>query len=341
MARLIISASAFVLFATVFRKHAGNQHIIRAVTIASFLHIFLSVADLTSHAIGFPEALSYIRTSAANMLDNQIMLGIKRMSGGFPEPSSYSYYTIGLYAFWLTYWFRSKSSKGGGIMAIVMALLLIRSTSTSAFVCLGTFTALFFSAHFASIARNRHAFLTYLTIGFVTPICIAAFVLAYNFVPALQSLLDHILFDKASSASGVERMSWNTQALKNFYETYGLGTGIGSVRSSSWLTSTLGSMGIIGLGLFLWFIVQCFLTKSAPKDRNTQTTILAIALQNGAAGVFLQSLITKPYPNLEVPFFAMLGIAIGLLGYQARQSVAGAPAPTVYPRAALLSAHPK
>jgi len=321
IARLIIAASSFVLLATFFRKFGKTNHVLHAMILASVLHIFLSVLDVTSHALGFPQLLNFIRTSSAMMLDNQIILGIKRMTGGFPEPSSFSYYTIGLYGFWLRYWFQPQSARLAGFMLIAMIVLLIRSTSTAALVCMGVFTALFFAFHVAKIARDRKAALVYLVAGFLTPAIIGAFTIAYSFIPELQSLLDQILFSKASSDSGVERMMWNSQALVNFYETYGLGTGIGSVRSSSWLTSTLGSMGIIGFGLYMWFIGSALTMRPPFEHRLSQTSHIVAALQSGAAAVFLQSLITKPYPNLEVPFFAMAGVAVGLLGYQARARV--------------------
>jgi hypothetical protein len=186
---------------------------------------------------------------------------------------------------------------------------------------MGVFTILFFTFHVAKIARDRKAAIVYLVAGFVAPAVLGAFTVAYSFIPELQSLLDQILFSKASSHSGVQRMMWNEQALVNFYETYGLGTGIGSVRGSSWLTSTLGSMGIIGFGLYTWFIGSALTMRPPFEHRLSQTSHIVVALQSGAAAVFLQSLITKPYPNLEVPFFAMAGVAVGLLGYQARASV--------------------
>jgi hypothetical protein len=321
IARLIIAASSFVLLATVFRKFGGTNYVVRAMILASSLHIFLSLLDVASHTLGFPQLLSFIRTSSAMMLDNQMMLGIKRMTGGFPEPSSFSYYTIGLYAFWLRYWFQPQSSRLAGFMLVAMGLLLIRSTSTAAYVCMGVFTILFFTFHVAKIARDRKAAIVYLVAGFVAPAVLGAFTVAYSFIPELQSLLDQILFSKASSHSGVQRMMWNEQALVNFYETYGLGTGIGSVRGSSWLTSTLGSMGIIGFGLYMWFIGSALTMRPPLEHRQSQTSHIAAALQCGAAAVFVQSLITKPYPNLEVPFFAMAGVAVGLLGYQARARV--------------------
>lgn len=327
LVRMIIAASTFVLLATIFRKFGRVDLVLRAIIIASTLHIMLAITDVTSHAFGFPELLGYIRTSSAMMLDNQIILGVKRMTAGFPEPSSFSYYTIGLYAFWLTYWFKAEESKMAAFMVIAMALMLIRSTSTAAFVCLVVFTALFFAFQFAEAARRRKAALIYLVFGFVTPTIVGLFTLAYSFIPELQNMLDQILFSKASSRSGIERMEWNTQALVNFYDTFGLGAGIGSVRSSSWLTSTLGSMGIIGCGLYLWFIMSALTARSGPEHRSSQTTQVATALQCGAAAIFLQSLITKPFPNLEVPFFAMAGIAVGLVSYQSRHALFGGTRP--------------
>src|SRR5262249_31707809 len=59
----------------------------------------------------------------------------------------------------------------------------------------------------------------------------------------------------SDTVSFVIRISGDLYALHLFGETYGLGIGLGGVRSSSLLATMLASVGVVGTGAFLWFIV--------------------------------------------------------------------------------------
>ncbi|MEM9552288.1 MAG: hypothetical protein AAGA05_14000 [Pseudomonadota bacterium] len=315
LVRLVMAGSVFFLLATMFRITGDHVQVYRAMVAATLLHIVLSVIDIGSYALGLPDLLDVLRTASVAMLDNQIVLGIKRLTAGFPEPSSFSYYTIGLYGFWLRYWFGARNSRLSGLMLLAVLALLVRSTSTSAYICLLIFTLLFLSWQFAEIARAQRATTLYVVLTTALPALAGIFVVLYNFVPAIPNLIDQILLSKLQSDSGVERMNWNLQALVNFAETYGLGAGIGSVRASSWMSSTLGSLGLIGAAVYVWFVAATLLQRPPVALRRSDAAHIVAALQSGCAAILIQSLITKPYPNLETPFFAMAGLAVGLCRY--------------------------
>jgi hypothetical protein len=71
----------------------------------------------------------------------------------------------------------------------------------------------------------------------------------------VSDFFDTLLFSKLGSESGVERSSWNTQALANFLDTAGFGIGLGSARSSSWALSLLAQTGLLGTALFASFLL--------------------------------------------------------------------------------------
>ena len=58
-----------------------------------------------------------------------------------------------------------------------------------------------------------------------------------------QNLIDTMVLNKLSTASGIERSAWNEQALQNFFDTFGFGVGNGSVRASSFPIGVLASLG--------------------------------------------------------------------------------------------------
>ena len=310
--RMLFSGSIFFVLATVFRKEGRHGEIHKALIIASVAHVLLAIADVGSYALGLPDLLDGMRTMNMMFLDNQMMFGVKRLSGGFPEPSSFSFYTVGLYAYWLKYWFSERTSRIGAIMVLLMAFLLLRSLASSALVGIACFTILFFAWHLGSIAKRKKATVVYIVLTMILPISFGLGVVVYNLNPAFATSLDTLIFSKLSSGSGIERMQWNTQALLNFFDTFGIGAGIGSVRASSWLFTSLGSFGVLGTGLYLAFIIQTFRARPPQTAADTGAANVVAALQSAMLAVFIQSLLTKPYPNLETPFFAMAGLAVGL-----------------------------
>jgi hypothetical protein len=310
--RMLLSGSIFFVLATVFRKDGRYDEIHKALIVASVAHVVLAFMDVGSYAIGLPNLLDVIRTMNLNFLDNQTIFGVKRLSGGFPEPSSFSFYTVGLYAYWLKYWFSERTSRLGAIMVLLMAFLLLRSLASSALVGIACFTILFFAWHLGNIAKRKKATVVYIVLTMIMPISFGLGVVVYNLNPAFATSLDTLIFSKLSSGSGIERMQWNTQALQNFYDTFGIGAGIGSVRASSWLFTSLGSFGVLGTGLYLAFIIQTFRARPPLSAADTVAANVVTALQSAMLAVFIQSLLTKPSPNLETPFFAMAGLAVGL-----------------------------
>jgi hypothetical protein len=72
-------------------------------------------------------------------------------------------------------------------------------------------------------------------------------------------LLDMMIFKKAESSSFFERSLWNHTGKMAFYQTWGLGAGAGSTRTSNWAISILSNTGVLGallmggfLGLLFW-----------------------------------------------------------------------------------------
>jgi hypothetical protein len=72
------------------------------------------------------------------------------------------------------------------------------------------------------------------------------FVLNERLFDPVLDLVQTTILDKPYSESGVERAYWNAKSLQAFVDTNGLGIGMGSSRSSSWMISVLAQLGIVG-----------------------------------------------------------------------------------------------
>lgn len=66
-------------------------------------------------------------------------------------------------------------------------------------------------------------------------------------VDRLGHVMQRILFDKLHSESGVQRRFWAMQGWTAFVDTWGLGVGPGSFRSSSLIMAVLGCTGAVGM----------------------------------------------------------------------------------------------
>jgi hypothetical protein len=126
---------------------------------------------------------------------------------------------------------------------------------------------------------------------------------------AASSIVDYLnvlLFDKASSQSGIERASWNAAALRNFFDTDGFGAGLGSVRASSFLVAVpanLGLPGVIFFGAFFWQALG-----RAGLDGGPEAD-LRVAARNGCLGLLLAAAVSGALVDLGLQFYFLAGLA--------------------------------
>ena len=159
-----------------------------------------------------------------------------------------------------------------------------------------------------NISRRGLA-MTFVTLSLLPFMIIVGYSL-YQMVPSVTEFVDRSLLDKLSSDSGIERMSWNAQALRNFVDTNLLGAGLGSVRASNWVCAALGTLGLPGFLLMCWFLWQVF--SSVPRNSGDHTQRIALALKMALVGFLARAVVVKASPNLDISFFAMAGVVVGL-----------------------------
>lgn len=311
--RMTLSVLAFFVFATLFRRQPGPEPVLRGMIAATVVHAAMGLADLVTHAAGRRDLMDVFRTANYAMAVNQEMAGLKRMVGGFPEASAFGYYTLGLFGFWLQYWLSAGRSRVAGWMLLLTTAVLLRSTSSSAYVAatgfLLIFTALRIGSGVAqSVSRRSAAILGGAVV--LLPLVVFTAVMAYETNAEVRAFVDRSLLNKLESDSGVERMSWNLQALRNFVETGLIGAGLGSVRASNWLVASLATLGLVGTALYLAFIVSV-LRPRGPLPAGPAGDVV-LALRAACLALLLRALVVKATPNLEIIFFLLAGIAVGM-----------------------------
>jgi hypothetical protein len=312
--RHLLGACLFLAAATVFRLRPDPGPAVTALAVATGLHATLGVLDVATFHAGLAALLEPVRTANYAILWDHSMMGVKRMIGGFPEASSFGYYSLGLLAVWLHLWLTGHRRRLAGAMLLISTVCLLHSTSSSAYVSIVAFVALYGTVRIvAALGRKvsrRGAGIAGMALVAVWLSAVGVFA-AYTFLPPVEAFLDRALFDKLDGASGVERASWNAQALTNFVETWGLGAGLGSVRASSWAVAVLASLGLVGAFLYAGFLATLLAPRGAWRGRDPRASV-ADATRAGCAAMLVSGVLTLPTPDLSLAFYAFAGIAAGL-----------------------------
>jgi len=324
--RLMLGYLVFIGLATAFRRAAEAGSLVVAMIVATSVHFAMGWIDVLTYAAGLDNLLEFIRTANYTIRVTDTMAGLKRMIGGFPEASSFGFFSLGLFGFWLQYWLSMHRSRAAPWMLAMASIAVLRSTSSSAYLSLVVFLigfAIFNFFRFLRPEAERRSVAVTVAGALLLWFAAVGATASYQMVEPVTAFFDDILFDKMESDSGVERMSWNTQALTNFRDTWGLGAGLGSVRASNWLIACLGSIGALGTALFVAFLTAFLLSPPGPAGDARHGSI-----RGAKAGVFAMlssAVLTHSTPDLGLFIFALAGAATGLSRAATGESVSGAP----------------
>ena len=310
---LTLSLAAFLAMATHSRTSPEPGRIERAMVVATVVNVALGLFDIGSAAVGAAFLMDPLRTANYSILSEAEVMGFKRMIGGFPEASSFGSFSMGLLGFWLHRFLAAPKSGLAATMLVIALFCVVRSTSSAAYVALVAFAAIYCLYHVVMRMRSvlsrqivNTAILGILLLWHAMIMVYAA----YELVEPVSAFLNALVFEKLGTDSGVERMSWNAQALRNLTDTWLIGAGLGSARASNWLLSSLGSVGVPGTALFIAFLVAMF--RMRVQGQGTEAGMTVAALKWGCAATIITELLIASTPNIGVFFFAIAGLATGL-----------------------------
>lgn len=263
---LVAGLVCFIVVAALARS-GYSRSIASAILVAAGLNLFFAFLDLATYATGTQDYLSFIRNANYRMLESGEIQGFKRIVGSFAEAGAYSYATIGFYAFAISLWLDRYRAPYLSVIAGVSLLTLLLSTSSTAYLTVAAFSLILYASATRRLIeyRGTQRHFAFILFGPVALVILAA---GAMLVPAametISALFDSTITNKLSTQSGVERMEWNRQATEVFFDTYGIGAGVGSVRASSFLIAILANCGVLGLLLFAIFLGSVILGGRTP-----------------------------------------------------------------------------
>lgn len=308
---LLTAIAAYV--ACLYR--GGANALVKAAVAVAWVHALTGVLGAIGRGTPIDSVFEFLR-NANYTQHTQAYDGFVRINGIFPEPSSWAAFAFSWFVFLAECWYRSIEPRAAGRAALALALVMFFSTSSTAYVGLGGY-ALFFMvrvAIFPSLAS--HSRLKEAAIIGLAGAVLAAILLALMpaFTEAVGKMIDDMLFAKADSESGRQRMFWAMQGIDGFFVSWGLGIGPGSFRSSSLATAIIGSCGLIGAVSFLAYLLAVF----EPRRGSSWGAAGPVAARLGGAAATaaivsqIPALVVAASPVPTAEFAILAGAALAL-----------------------------
>lgn len=254
-------------------------------------NIALALIDVIGKLSGAGDVLLPIRTASYALLTEVIEAGFFRISGGYPEASTFAEASLGCLGFCYAYW-RVTKSTFALLLALIMVTLLLFSTSSTAYATLAIlclFPLFSFAGALASGRFGNEDLFLLLFASLLFIVLLSLYLYSDAIFEPFVDLIDRMVFDKATSASGVERAYWNERSIQSFIDTHGIGIGMGSSRSSSWIISVLSQLGLVGFVAMVSLLYVIFRGMNSLKP--TADTIDLFALASGLRAAVVAMLI--------------------------------------------------
>ncbi|MEK2607295.1 hypothetical protein [Burkholderia arboris] len=286
-AYLIGECLLYLAASTVMRRRDASRAVADAFLFLTALNAIAAAADLFGSAAGV-SLLDPLKTAQYSILDGAEVGGMRRISGTFSEASAFAGFSLPLFAFTANLWLLGYRRSLSGWLALLTAGFVLLSTSSTGYVGLSIYLAVFMASRSGAIARNSQARkFRMLAVACVAVALIACVLVAIDspIVTAVSEVINRTLTSKMSSDSGVERSAWNMQSLINFVDTFGLGAGLGSARASSFVAVTLGNLGLLGAMLFGLFLYRTVRVRVRPATWASDRIVSFAAVQAMAAAL--------------------------------------------------------
>jgi hypothetical protein len=229
-----------------------------AVLVLALLDCVAAVINLLEYYAGLPAILHYVRNGNYQIYDSYELGGLVRIQGTFAEASHFANFTLPLFAFCFATWlYAPRPPRYAGVLAALLLLFLIASTSSTAYLGLALYLACVGGRRAAALLSRGlvpRVRMAAVLLGALLLVAAGVALLDAHLLARLTDYLDSVLFRKLQTSSGEDRMALNRQAWQNFVDTWGLGVGLGTARASSFPLVLLSNLGVIGALLFGGFL---------------------------------------------------------------------------------------
>lgn len=226
------------------------------------------ITGILDALFGNTNLLAPFRTASYALNTHHSINGMERIVGLTPEAAAFGTSCVAFAS--MLFFLRTglnhskKLSTLSNFIIIASLLFAVASGSSTAILMTGAFLTIVFAKQLYTLIWRRgtvrrkqssHAIATILYALAAT--CGAIFLKPTIFYPAYD-LFNELILNKVNGDSFATRSHWNATAWEAFKDTFGLGVGLGSTRTSSWPIALLSNTGVLGALLFFVFAFQCF-----------------------------------------------------------------------------------
>jgi hypothetical protein len=306
-----------VLASYVRRRPEFAQQAFKTLLIAGHVAVVLAFWQWMNRVAGVPFPSDMIFSNTLwEINDDQVLGGVARMAGSFPEPSMLALYFAGIYFCTLWLYLRGDTSRSVLILLFCSLMVLVISTSTTAYIVVALGSPLLFAMAVGG-GRAKSLRRVLMLIGCAIMGVLLTIFVATNIYPEMAELFWQVVSetaDKKDSLSYTDRSTKDLDSLMVIGPTFGLGAGWGSIRASSLIATTAGNAGLVGLvflGLFAFKLrrLTCAATAAVRHEWKTRRVIEGLAAS--LAGMLLAAAISIPSLTF-LGFWLNLGLLIGL-----------------------------
>ena len=311
---MLLSYSTTLCFCIIGGTDAMRRHYARANLFAGLVIVTTGLVDLSLYTVGLSDLLSPFRTATYALLTDVEAEGIKRVVGLMTEASAYGAICLStgsILIFLRPFFAKGRESLLANVTVILLLAMGLLSTSSGGYVGLGILGGVYgCNLLVRATARDRKdASRAQTELGILFGIFLVAFG-AFLFRPSLYDpvydMVDKLVFQKSTTASYIERSSWTRAGWQAFLDSGSLGVGIGSIRTSNWGVSILGSTGLFGATLMFSFMLQQIAFR--PKRVPVRVQRYCAGLQLALLPSLVVSQLSATMPDLGISLAAALGI---------------------------------
>lgn len=310
---------AFAFSFAYTRFCAKPTDILKTFLIVGLVNAAMAALDVTTYYTGTSFILDSVRTANYDFLTANEMGGMKRIAGTFAEASAFASYTLPLFAFAASLWLDKTRYRMAGLVAALLLIALVLSTSATALAGLFLVTTVLLTRTMtSSLQRPEMTRSIWMNVGALAcvTVLLALPVIAPTTASDWMGYIEEVLVEKPASSSGQERMLWNLTAWQNFIDTNWIGAGLGSARASSFPLVLLSNLGIAGFLLFALFVGSLLSGRTGWREARTEpeleTARTTRAAKAGVMAVLITSTLSATVYDLGLTVYLIGGTAAAL-----------------------------
>jgi hypothetical protein len=310
------AAAALTLAAGIYltRADVNLRRLLDVYFVAGLMVVFISLWQFAGNTVGvwFPTNF-FLSNPGWALLTGESVGSFIRITGPFSEPSALASYLCGTVGSsgWLI-----LNGHDGILPRITLgasAFVLLLSTSTTGYVALILMAGMLvvYTAVLGSAGLRRRVLVGFAAIAAFGVACVVTVPVIAPGVAKTVATITNATLNKQSSSSYNDRTGTDKDSIHEAWESYGLGVGWGSNRSSSLLPGLLAGVGVIGVAALAWFAVN--VTLHVRRAHRLAASDEPRRIMHGCVGAILGTLsaATLSDPTITSPdFFLLLALLI-------------------------------